>query len=203
MALPAQSDVIWVAGPCDVFVGIEGAVASAMLYLGHTRNGAEIELREYEGEVPTDENGGEEGPPTDKQFFGMSATIRLDMTRYLDTAMAQVRFAMASGSVVGTLATAAGTLGAGYLPSEVGKLKYANANMYRLLVRATFGQSHVLTTPEQAKIWNFPRCSFQEPKSVNHGSKFSAHLLLAAAYPKLLTPTSGNPTNVLYNQDDT
>jgi hypothetical protein len=190
--LPNDTSVVHVYYPCDVFVGLQGVAQTSLKYLGHTRNGAEIEIREFTGDVPTDENAGEEGPPTDIQFFGAMATIRLDLTKYDDTAISAIRQHLADSFAVPR---------AGWLPSEVGRLKISGTEMYRLLIRGTFNADHTKLTPEQAAIWNFPRCMFAEPKPVNVGSKFSSALLVATAYHMPLTVGSVL-TNVLFNQDD-
>jgi hypothetical protein len=195
----SDNRVINVFFPANVYIGQEGCTGltskapagtypTALQYLGWSRNGVEIEIREYVGEVPTDENAGEEGPPTDKQFFGATATIRLDLTKYDPIMVNNIR-----GHLSNLAAESGSPVPGTYLPGDVGKLKFSSTNMFRLLIASTNQPGGA--NPEVAGIWNFPRVDFSEPKSVNAGSKFSAVLLMGTAYPLNVAGV-----NVLWNE---
>lgn len=76
--------------------------------LGYTRNGADVRGKGFFGDVPGDENGGEAGPPIDIQYFGETASVRLELTKY-DPTVAAKALARLKGSAEGVVGTA-GTL---------------------------------------------------------------------------------------------
>lgn len=77
-----------VAGPVQMWVDT-GAV-NALAFLGWSQNGVTIEEIAYNAPVHSDENGGEQGPPTDYQFFGMQHRITAELSKFQTSVLALV-----------------------------------------------------------------------------------------------------------------
>lgn len=70
---------IIVPGACTVKV--DTGSSHALETLGLTVGGVQIEEEIYTGEVKGDENGGEEGPPIDIQYFGEVHRVTLELNK--------------------------------------------------------------------------------------------------------------------------
>lgn len=95
-----------VAGPVQVWVGT--GAASALEFLGYTINGVEIEELTFMSNVPSDRDGGTEGPPADVQHMGDLHYLRLEMGQFYEAILAKIRARLngsteASSIVPGTL----------------------------------------------------------------------------------------------------
>lgn len=137
-------------------IKVDTGSSNALETLGITRNGAEITDNGYFLDVHTDTDGGDDGPPTDIQYLGQTATIRLELTKYDEAVAAKLRPRLYGGTdgVVGT----------------VGSLLIGGSKTYRLLI-------HSVTDP-----YNFPVVVFREPIEINKGTKFSTLLIVGTAY---------------------
>jgi hypothetical protein len=122
--------------------------------LGYTINGVEISDDPFFSDVPSDENGGDEGPPIDVQFFGFVATIRIELSRW-DSAVAAKIHPFLAGGTAGVQGTS-GTLMSG--------------NAYRLLILPT-------NLPR-----NYPVAFPSEPQEINKGTKYSRLAITWKAY---------------------
>lgn len=132
-----------------------GTGASAALEsLGYSINGVEISDEPFYGDVPSDENGGDEGPPIDVQYFGFVSTIRMELSRWDSTIAAKV-FPFLNGGTAGTQGTP------GILMS---------ANSYRLVIIPT-------SDPR-----NYPVAFPSEPIEINKGTKYSRLAITWKAY---------------------
>ncbi|MGH7743823.1 MAG: hypothetical protein ACREQ5_03255 [Candidatus Dormibacteria bacterium] len=155
---------IQVAGLCTVQVASSGSLSPlpSLVTLGYTMDGAEITFNGFFLDVPTDENGGDAGPPTDVQFMGMTANIRLQFTKYDETVMQFCRVRLV-GQTVGIpgLPTASG----GYAQGSVGQLLIGGDYTYRLL----------LNSPSNP--YNFPTAFPRDPENLNRGTKFSTDVM--------------------------
>ena len=60
----------------DAMAAFGKHISHALETLGYTQNGVQIEEELYTGDVKGDENGGEEGPPIDVQYFGEVHRVR-------------------------------------------------------------------------------------------------------------------------------
>lgn len=136
-------------GPALVRTGT--GVAGALEDLGFSINGVQIIETVFESDVPGDQNGGEEGPPIDIQYFGQIDRIRMELSKY-DEAVADKIRARLLGGTAGVIGTA-GTLIAG------------SSVFYRLLIEPT-------TTPR-----NYVAAIPREPIEVNRGTKYSRLIL--------------------------
>lgn len=103
-----------------VTVRVNTGVAGALETLGYTRNGAEIFEDVYDINVPSDENGGDEGPPVEIQRLGDVHHVRLELTRYDDAVATEIR-SKRLGATEGTSATS-------------GTALFANTLYFRLLL---------------------------------------------------------------------
>ncbi len=120
--------------------------------LGHTRNGVQYTEESFWGDVPGDENGGDEGPPVEVQYFGEIHRIRCELTKF-DPAVAAKVAGKVAGSTDGT-------------PAASGTLIFASTKYMRVLSTGTApaGDVHARNYP-----FGIPRM----PIELNAGTKFS------------------------------
>ena len=134
-----------VTGPALVRTGT--GTANALEDLGFSINGIQLIETVFESDVPGDQNGGEEGPPIDIQYFGQIDRIRMEFSKYDELVVDKIR-ARLRGGTAGIIGTA-GTLIAG------------TSVFYRLLITPT-------NTPR-----NYVAAIPREPIEVNRGTKYS------------------------------
>lgn len=111
MPTPSSIPCVNVAGKVQIWVGT--GASAALELLGYSVNGVNIVERPFFTNVPGDENGGDEGPPVDKQFMGELHYVRLEMGKFDDTIFAKIRAKLrgnteASSFVPGTLVSCGG-----------------------------------------------------------------------------------------------
>lgn len=137
-----------------VTVRVDTGASNALEDLGYTRNGADVRSQGFFLGIPGDENGGDEGPPVDIQYFGEIATVRMELTKFDRAIVDKVK----SRIYGNTVATA-------FSPSAAGSLMFGGSLTFRVLLACT-------TQPR-----NFPRCVLKEPIEINKGTKYSTLLL--------------------------
>lgn len=138
-----------VAGPVNIKTGTGSA--AALEELGYTINGARITENAYFSDVNGDENGGNEGPPIDIQYFGQIDIIRLELSKYDPSVWAKI-VPLLRGGTAGSVGT-------------VGTLAFAGTKDFRVLLLGTnFTRNYV-------------RCIPRQPQDINVGSKFSTLVL--------------------------
>ena len=137
-------------------IKIASPLGGTLETLGYTENGVEITERIFTGEVHGDENGGDQGPPIDEQYFGEMHIIRMLFTKYDETVIDKVRAGVA-GATAGT-------------PGTSGTLFIQGGVSWRLLI-------HSVNRPR-----NYVNVWFSEPKEINKGTKHSKALVVAKAY---------------------
>lgn len=81
MTLATENDYYRVPGKVDVLCAFPSSY-SAFFKLGESENGITVRKTQYIGRVTGDRYGGNEGPPVENQFFGLSADIPLDLSRW-------------------------------------------------------------------------------------------------------------------------
>jgi hypothetical protein len=76
------------AGPCQVWVntGADGA----MEFLGFSVNGISITENVFMTPIPSDENGGNEGPPADYQLMGRQDEISMELGKFNPLVLARL-----------------------------------------------------------------------------------------------------------------
>ena len=117
--------------------------------LGYSRNGVEPDLEPYFDDVPGDQNGGDNGPPIEIQYFGEIARVRIEVTKF-DPAVAAKITARCPSATAGT-------------PHAVGTLLFAEGEYYRLLL-------HTPTRP-----MNFTRAIPRGAVTANKGTKWQTY----------------------------
>ncbi len=137
-------------------IKIASPLGGSLETLGYSENGVEITEQLFTGDIRGDENGGDQGPPIDIQYFGEMHLIRMLMTKYDETVIDKVRAGVAGGT--------AGT------PGTAGSLYFQGAVSWRLLI-------HSVNRPR-----NYINVVFSEPKEINKGTKASKALVIARAY---------------------
>lgn len=145
-----MSAAVQVAGACLVRTGTGSA--AALEDFGYSINGVQITERVLSVDVPGDQNGGDEGPPIDKQYLGEIHIIRLELSKYDSAVAAKIGTKLRGGS--------AGAIG------TPGSLWGAGGFGYRLLLTATnFTRNYLNAIP----------CG--EPIELNAGTKFTRLIL--------------------------
>ncbi|MCC7424821.1 MAG: hypothetical protein IT428_31505 [Planctomycetaceae bacterium] len=149
-----MAEQVNVAGAVQVKVGTGSA--SALESLGWSVNGIDISEDVFTGDVPGDQNGGDQGPPIEVQIFGEIHRIAIDLSKY-DPAIAAKIQAKYKGGTAGTTATP-------------GSLFFAGSTYYRvLLLGSNFTR-------------NYPYCLVRQPMSINVGTKFSVQRIIFDAH---------------------
>lgn len=136
-------------GPALIRTGT--GISGALQDLGYSINGVEIIETVFMSDVPGDQNGGDEGPPIDIQYFGQIDRVRMELSSY-DQAVADKIRPRLLGGTAGLIGTAGTLIAAGTL-------------YYRLLISPT-------TLPR-----NYLSAIPREPIEVNRGTKFSRLIL--------------------------
>lgn len=132
------------------------ASAGVLADLGYTINGVEITENIYKGEVPGDENGGEEGPPIDIQYFGEVHTLRMQFSKFDASVLTTIKAGIA-GATEGT-------------PGLSGTLYFQGVKDWKLkIVSTNFTRT-------------YGRVIFSEPKEFNTGTKFTRMMIVATCY---------------------
>ena len=139
-----------------VLVKVDTGSSNALESLGYTIDGVQITEQAYMGDVFSDDNGGEQGPPVDIQQFGEIHIVRMLFSK-IDVAVLAKVTPRQYGGTAGTVATP-------------GTLMFQGTKTYRLLLDSE-------TRPR-----NYLRAVFREPIEFNKGSKFSQYLVVAHCY---------------------
>jgi len=136
-------------GPAHIQV--DTGASNALESLGYTRNGVEIIETVFSGNVAGDQNGGDDGPPIDVQYFGQIDRVRIELTKFDTSILDKVRPRLYGGTA-GSIGTS-GTLWAG------------GAKTYRLLIEPTsLPRNYIMAIP-------------REPIEVNRGTRFSTVIM--------------------------
>ncbi len=125
--------------------------ATNLSEIGYTKNGVTISQDNYYNPVPCDLFGGQPGPEIDNQALGITANIRLDLTKF-DWAVVELIQKLTND----------GTLGSFLLASE-GQLMVQEGKAWRVLIK----------TP--VRPYNFPICivtAFEQNKAVLYKNPF-------------------------------
>jgi hypothetical protein len=171
-----MSEIIQVPGAAHVLINSGGS--SALQGLGYTENGAEVREELLAGDIPGDQNGGDQGPPIDIQKFGLIGHVHLEMSKF-DLAVAQ--YVIAKSNPNGGIAT-----GQGVSPTP-GNLIFSNTDYFRLLlfpaVNASFVRNFLIAVPREAHTYNL-------------GTKYARFITDWICYPPLGGGTYWNLTFV-------
>ncbi len=145
-----MASAIQVPGACQILV--DTGSSHALEELGYSENGVFISEEMFMSDVPGDQNGGEEGPPIDVQYFGEIHRVRMELSKW-DSAVAAKVLPVLYGGTEGVAGTPGTLIAAGTL-------------YYRLLLKTT----------------NLPRNYLRaflrgQPKEINTGTKYSRLVL--------------------------
>jgi len=77
-----------VAGPCEVWV--DTGVDRALEFLGWSVGGISIEEQAYHTPIYSDQNGGDQGPPSDYQLFGHLHRIAMELSKFQDAVLSRL-----------------------------------------------------------------------------------------------------------------
>jgi|DEB0MinimDraft_6_1074348.scaffolds.fasta_scaffold26249_3 hypothetical protein len=159
-------------GPC--LIKVDTGTSNALEDLGYTADGVRLEERKFHGNVPTDLNGGPEGPPGDVQYFGELHIVQFTLTKFDDAILSKV----APGVYGGTYGT---------LPNSG---TFMSSNAFRLLLYPDDYASGS-NNPRNYPI-AFPRGSI----SFNKGTKFRGVQMSWECH-------QNSSTGVIFNTTDT
>lgn len=81
MPIATAADYYRVPGKVDVLCAFP-SLYSNLFKLGESENGITVRKTQFIGRVTGDRYGGNEGPPVENQFFGLSVDIPLDLSRW-------------------------------------------------------------------------------------------------------------------------
>lgn len=138
-------------------IKVDTGASHALETLGYTRDGAEVRLEGRYLDVPSDDAGGEAGPPTNVQYLGETAVIRLELTKFDPTVADKVQ--RLYGQLLGK-------------PGTPGTLMFSDAGGYTFRL--------VIASPETPL--NFPRCFLRDAVEVNKGTRFCRLLMVFEAH---------------------
>lgn len=145
---------VYVPGPAVLKIAVP---SGSLQSLGYARNETEIMLQPYWNPIPSDEFGGDPGPPAEFQLLGVTATIRMRLSKFdKDVADIVEKFA-SQASVIGT-------------PISPGTLGFASNHSLRVLIDSPTGPR------------NFLRCLPTGPSESNHGTKAMEKFFEFTAY---------------------
>lgn len=145
----AGTPIVQVPGLCLVQVKFAVALSTVLTDLGYARNDIHVTEEAYYHNVPGDANGGDDGPPIDIQILGMTARIRLELTKWDITTANAIRARVDNG-----------TLGT---PPDTGTLMFQDSKSFQLYIN----------TPNAAFDMHFPRVVARAPIEVGRGTKFA------------------------------
>lgn len=160
-----MAEIIQIPGPCHVLLNT--GASSALQGLGFTENGAEVREDLLAGDVPGDQNGGDQGPPIDIQKFGLIGHVHLEMSKW-DSAVAA--FVKAKSNPNGSIPTAAG------VSPTPGGLIFSNTDYFRLLLFPTGGSIFV---------YNFLIAVPRDAYTLNLGVRYGRFIADFTCYPPL------------------
>lgn len=131
---------------------VNGSLSS----LGICRNEPEVALEPYWYPIFSDDNGGEQGPATEFQLLGITATIRLRLSKF-DVANANLLDAFISDATAGQ-------------PAAAGDLLFTGNNYFRLLL---YNANYPI---------NFPMTQLVGPSDRAYGTKAQERVLEFKAF---------------------
>jgi hypothetical protein len=105
---PALGPQNVVDGACQVHVELSGGYS----FLGWSINGVEVIEDVYMSDIPSDQNGGDLGPPVDIQYFGQIDRIRIEMSTFDPNVLDAIQPRM-NGGTFGVITTPGSLIGAG------------------------------------------------------------------------------------------
>lgn len=147
-----MAEQINVAGASPVYIDR----GSGLQMLGYTASGVDLGGQAHFLDIPGDQNGGDQGPPIEIQYFGETMDIRLDLTKY-DPVLAELIEARLSGAEAGT-------------PPTSGSLVFGSGGAMRL----------VIASPSRPR--NFPRAVPRGAFQINKGTRYSRFIVDFTAY---------------------
>lgn len=154
MAIAVQKD-----GACQI--KIASPHDGTLEELGYTRNGVDPEHDGFYSEVHGDQNGGDEGPPIDIQYFGEIARVRIELTKFDLAVFEKIRRRVPSATTAGT-------------PAAPGVLMFAAEDYFRLLLNTASNPMNFTRAIPRSAIsynkstkWKTASCEFECHKDEN------------------------------------
>lgn len=162
-------------GACSVWWGL---AANSVVEIGYTHDGVRMSIDPRWGDIQSDDFGGADGPPADSQFLGGTATLTVELTKYVEANTEALSTFNAGSVTLGTFGSDTGTL-----------VRGSSASGVLVLTTGTDGQSLV------SGDLTFPVTFLRGGQEVNRGTKFST---FNASWEAWVGITAGSPNKVLY-----
>lgn len=169
MPTPSAIPCVNVAGKTQIWVGT--GAAGVLEFLGYSINGVQIVERPFFTNVPGDENGGDEGPPVEKQHMGDLHYLRLELSKWDDLIMAKIRARLRGNTEAQSITP--------------GTLVVCGSLYYRLLLSGpNFTRNYLVAIPS-------------EPYEMNVGTRWSRASIEFECHRNALTGVMWNTTTTL------
>lgn len=133
----------YVSGPCLVKVNLRDG--NGVVDLGYTAEGVQVEEQLFEQPIHSDRYGGSAGPPVDKQWFGKSARIPLQLVEY-DLAVVKLMRQITIASTWSTMDDEGGIV-------DIGALTSCTNQSWQVILVGSLDSTSSHMTP-----LNFPNC---------------------------------------------
>lgn len=137
-----------------------GNPLATLTELGITRNGVTVSYEHFYYDVPSDEFGGDDGPPADVQWLGSVARIRCEFTKYNRSILDAV-LGLVQGSTFGDM-----NVQSSAESKYPGELMFTPMNYTRVLLYNQLGDRR-----------NFPRCFIRAPHEQNYATKYASPIV--------------------------
>jgi hypothetical protein len=147
-------------------IALNSGGANATEKLGYSMNGVEIRFEVFKTHIPGDQNGGDLGPPIEKQVFARKAIVRIELSRF-DAAVARKLDARINQLTPGP-------------EPAIGQLLYATGGHFKLGIN---------NVNDPYTFYN--ATPIEEPHEVNVGSRWQRRVYVFECLPD---PISTNPT---------
>jgi hypothetical protein len=151
MPISTPLDYIQVPGKVDILVAYPSAYSN-LFKIGESENGIQIRKNPIYGRVSGDRYGGNEGPPIEQQFFGMTLEFELAMSRWDPIEIKKIER-------LGSLLTTAGKIPL----TSVGALMMRDRSMRFLLY----------CNRDATLSVNMPCCLWDKPMTDGKGTKYA------------------------------
>ena len=181
-----------VPGSVQVKVGL--GASNALVNLGYTTNGVDIQENEFVEDVKSDRYGGQGGPSIDVQIYGLGATIDMELVEFDPEYFYKLCSRLPTDSTI--------SANAGRSPTP-GTLTFGGGGLFRVMLYGYKDNAIVTAAPATdlktlLTPRNYPFCRVVQAIGFNLGSRHARARVKFEAYQGTV---SGNV--VLWNRTDT
>lgn len=170
-----------VPGAVDVKVGL--GTASALVSLGYTVNGVDIQETEFVEDVKSDRYGGASGPSIDVQILGLGATIDMELVEFDPEIFAKLQSRLPLNTTI--------SAAPGKIPTP-GTLMWSNGGLFRTMLRGVLDAAAITANPSVdldtlLTPRNYPFCRVAQAIGYNLGTRHARARIKFEAYQGLVS----------------